>query len=458
MAGPHDPPLSSDYPPDLTAEEFAARRARVFEAIGPGALAVLQGAPAPRGFPRFRQSNEFYYLSGIEVPHAYLLLNGATRAATLYLPHRDERHADADGETLSAENGEAARRISGVERVSGPEHLAADLARSLYHQPPVLFTPTQPAEGQAGTRDTLLGANALSASDPWDTAGTREGRFVQTLRDRFPQFEIHDLSPILDRLRLIKSPAEVALLRKAARLCGLGVMEAMRSTAPGVVEYQLGALAKFIFLNGGAQDEGYRAIIAGGSNIWHMHYSANNQALRDGDLVLMDYAPDYRYYVSDIGRMWPVGGTYSPQQRELYGFMVNYHLEVLKRIRPGVKATTILEEAAVVMREVVERTPFAKPAYEAAARRTLAFEGHLSHPVGMAVHDVGDYWPEVLAPGLSIAVDPQMWIPEEHLYMRVEDTIVVTEDGCENLTDFVPRDPDRIEEFMRQPGLLQKYP
>jgi Xaa-Pro aminopeptidase len=448
--------LSENGALGIAAEEFAARRALVFDAISPRALAVLQGAPAPRGFPRFRQSNEFYYLSGIEVPHAYMLLHGPTRATTLYLPHRDARHADADGETMSAENEDPARRISGVERVSGTEQLAADLTHYLYHQPPpALFTPAQPAEGAAGTRDTLLEADALGASDPWDTAATREGRFIGTLRERFPQFEIRDLSPVLDRLRLVKSPAEIALLRKAARLCGLGVMEAMRSTAPGVVEYQLGGLAKFIFLNGGAQGEGYRAIIAGGANIWHMHYSANNQVLIDGDLVLMDYAPDYRYYTSDIGRMWPVGGAYAPWQRELYGFMVKYHLEVLKRIRPAVKAATILEEAAAVMREVVARTAFSKPAYEQAARRTLDFNGHLSHPVGMAVHDVGDYWPDALAPGLVITVDPQMWIPEEHLYVRVEDTIVVTADGCENLTAFVPRDPDEIEAFMRQPGLLQ---
>ena len=458
MATGHDAPLTANCAVDFTPEEFAARRSRVFEAIGTNALAALQGAPAPRGFPRFRQSNEFYYLSGIEVPHAYLLLNGRTRTTTLYLPHRDERHAASEGETLCAENGEAARQRSGVEVVAGPERLAADLAALLFHQPaPALYTPLQPAEGAAGTRDTLLGAAAQAASDPWDGAATREGRFVQALRERFPQLEVRDLSPILDRLRLVKSPAEVELLRRAARLSGLGVMEAMRSTAPGVMEYQLAALAQFIFLGGGAQGEGYRAIVAGGPNIWHMHYSANDQALRDGDLVLMDYAPDYRYYTSDIGRMWPVGGTYAPWQRELYGFMVEYHAHVLRRIRPGVTAATILEEAAAAMREVVERTTFCRPIYEQAARRTLTFDGHLSHPVGMAVHDVGDYRPDPLVPGLVISVDPQMWVPEERLYVRVEDTVVVTDDGSENLTGFVPREPGAIERLMREPGLLQTY-
>lgn len=441
---------------DFTPDECAARRARVFDAIGADALAVVQGAAAPRGFPRFRQSNEFYYLSGIEVPHAYLLLNGRTRATTLYLPHRDERHAASEGEALSAEDGDAARRRSGVEMVAASERLAADLASILFHQPaPTLYTPLSPAEGAAGTRDTLLGATAQAASDPWDDATTREGRFVQALRARFPQYEVRDLSPILDRLRLIKSPAEVTLLRRAAHLCGLGVMEAMRSTKAGVLEYQLAAIAQFIFLNGGAQGEGYRAIVAGGANAWHAHYSANDCALADDDLVLMDYAPDYRYYTSDIGRMWPVNGTYQPWQRELYGFMVQYHRCLLAHIRPGMTATQILHEVAGEMQEVVEETSFSKPIYEQAARRTLTFNGHLSHSVGMAVHDVGDYWPDVLAPGLVIAVDPQMWIPEEQLYVRVEDTIVVTDDGIENLTGFVPQDLDDVERLMREPGILR---
>jgi Xaa-Pro aminopeptidase len=458
MATPGAALQDEDRPLESGLDEFAARRARVFDAIGRQAVAILQGAPAPRGFPRFRQSNEFYYLSGIEVPHAYLLLNGRTRTTTLYLPHRDERHAANEGETLCAEDSEAARQRSGVEAVAGPERLAADLAYTLIRQPaPVLYTPAQPAEGAAGSRDMLLGADAQAASDPWDGAVPREGRLTRALQARFPQCQVRDLSPILDRLRLVKSPAEVELLRRAARLCGLGVMEAMRSTRPGVTEYQLAALAQFIFLNGGAQGEGYRAIVAGGANIWYGHYSANDQALADGDLVLMDYAPDYCYYTSDIGRMWPVNGIYAPWQRELYGFIVQYHEQLLACIRPGVTADTILDEAAEAMRGVVEHTTFSKPIYEQAARRSLSFSGHLSHPVGMSVHDVGDYRLDALVPGLVVTVDPMMWVPEERLYVRVEDTVVVTEEGIENLTGFVPREPDAIERLMREPGLLQSY-
>lgn len=278
------------------------------------------------------------------------------------------------------------------------------------------------------------------------------------LRQRHPGLDIRDLTPILDALRAVKSPREVDVMRRAARLSGLAVMEAMRSTRAGVVEYELGAVANYVFLAGGARGEGYQSIIAGGPNAWFGHYSQNSRRLEDGELLLMDCAPDYRYYTSDIGRMWPVGGAYSPWQRELYGFAVEYHKVLLARIRPGVTASQIAEGAAAEMAKLVERTRFSKAIYEDAARRMLEFQGHLSHPVGMAVHDVGGYRSRPLVPGTVFSVDPQMRVPEEKLYIRVEDTVAVTDGGIENLTGFVPLELDDVEALMREDGMLEAFP
>jgi Xaa-Pro aminopeptidase len=178
----------------------------------------------------------------------------------------------------------------------------------------------------------------------------------------------------------------------------------------------------------------------------------------DGDWILADCAPDYHYYTSDIGRIWPINGTYSPLHRELYGYIVEYHKVILAKIRPGVTAGQVHEESAEVMKEVVEQTRFSKPIYEEAARRTLEFRGHLSHTVGMTVHDGGSYRDDPLEPGLVFSVDPQMWIPEERIYVRCEDTVVVTEDGIENFTEAAPLELDDVEEFMKQDGLLQAFP
>ncbi|MCL6429470.1 MAG: M24 family metallopeptidase [Anaerolineae bacterium] len=203
-----------------------------------------------------------------------------------------------------------------------------------------------------------------------------------------------------------------------------------------------------MYLVNGAKGEGYRPIIASGENIWHTHYFRNDGVLKDGDLVLMDVAPECHYYTSDIGRMWPVSGVYAPRQRELYGFMVEYHEALLARLRPGVMPDQVMDEAAAAMRGVWERWPFSKEVYREAARRTLEFRGHLSHPVGMAVHDDGDYRQRPLLPGTVFTVDPQMWVPEEKLYIRVEDCVAITEEGVEVLTTGAPLELADVEALM----------
>ncbi len=224
------------------------------------------------------------------------------------------------------------------------------------------------------------------------------------------------------------------------------------------MEYQLDAVSKYIFSANGARGEGYPSIIAGGANMWYAHYMRNDCVLNDGDIVLMDHAPDCGYYTSDIGRIWPVNGKYSPWQRELYGFCVRYHKALLSRIRPGVSARQIMDEAAEEMRKAIEQATFSKPIYEQAARQMLKSRGHLSHGVGMEVHDAGDYQARLLCPGMVFAVDPMMRIDEERLYIRIEDTVLVTENGMENFTGGAPTELDDVEKLMKEEGILQKYP
>ena len=443
------PSRAQHYQTDFPPEEFRARWNAVFDRIGGGAVAVAQGAPLADGFALPRQSNTFYYLTGVESPGAALLLDGRTRRATLYLPPRNERLERNEGKVLSAEDAELARRLTGADQVASTAEMgtawpAGDAKVDLYAE-------TAPAEGHAQSRYELKAAATAIAADPWDGRLPRETRFVELLRLRNPRATMRDLTPILDELRSVKSPREVALVRRAAQLSGLAVLEAMKSTRPGVFEYLLEAAARYVFAANGARLDGYRAIVASGTpNIWNGHYFRNDSALKDGDLVLMDYAPDYRYYVSDIGRMWPVNGRYAPWQRELLQFVLEWRNAVLPRIRPGVTADAILDEARAAMAPVVARTRFSKPAYEAAARKMLETGGGIfSHPVGLAVHDVGGYKGAPLKAGQVIAIDPQLWVPEETLYIRYEDTVVVTDTGVENFTAFLPSELDAMEAVVR---------
>jgi Xaa-Pro aminopeptidase len=447
------------YQKDFPPEELAARRAQVLDAIGADAFAIVQGAAAAPGFVVFRQSNELYYLTGVEVPQSYLLLDGRRRRSLLFLPHRNERRERGEGKTLSAEDGELVLKLTGVDEVHGTDQLARQLYSFALKAPaPTLFLLASPGEGRAQSRDENLIGQADIVSDPWDGRPSREGHFQHLLRTRYPQFPIEDLTPVLDRMRIVKSPREVALIREASRLAGLGIMEAMRSTEPGVIEYQLDAAARYVFLVNGSQGEGYRSITAGGTNAYYGHYYRNDAALAAGDLVLMDYAPDYRYYTSDVARMWPVSGAFDPAERALYGFIVEYGKTLLSLIRPGATADEILDEASKRMEVVFARTEFANDNHRKAAREALSFRGHLSHPVGLAVHDVGDYRSRPLVPGIVFSVDPMLWVHEERLYVRMEDTVVVTEEGVENFTDFMPSEIEEIEALLKEEGIVQIRP
>ena len=451
------PYFQQHFPP----EEFKARWKKVFDKTGDRAIVIVQGAPSALGFSFPRQSNEFYYLCGVETPHSYLVLDSRTRRVTLVLPPRNEALERAEGRILSAADADLAKQLTGVDQVISTEAMTIEWMRTLIGRPAAtVFTLFSPGEGAEQSRGELLSSNASISADYWDGRSSREMQFISLLKTRFPRAEVRDFTPILDELRSIKSAREIALIRKASRLAGLGILEAMRSTKPGVFEYELDGVARYIFLINGARLEGYRSIVASGTaNIWNMHYYRNSDRLKDGDLVLMDYAPDVGYYTSDIARMWPVNGKYSDWQRELLQFVLEYRNACMKRIRPGVTVRTIMEDAKIAMEEVFKRTKFSRPSFEAAARNLVNTGGGVfSHPVGLAVHDDGDYTRDILKPGQVFSIDPQLRVPEMNLYLRYEDVVVVTESGYENFTDFLPSELDQIEKLVGKNGLLQKAP
>jgi Xaa-Pro aminopeptidase len=460
QAAPAPPWYQTDFPP----EEFHARWEKVFERIGDKAVAIVAGAPPAGGFLFPRQTNDFYYLCGVETPGAYVLLDGRRRKVTLFLPPRNARLEAAEGRILSADDAELVEELTGVDAVAPTDAMRGDwLGAAPANLPESIWTPSAPAEGAAEQRYELNARNAAIAADPWDGRIPREGRLAELLRARYARAKIADLTPVLDELRGVKSPRELALIRRASQIAGRALLEAMRSTRPGVREYELDAAARYVFLVNGARLEGYRSITASGTaNIWNMHYYRNAAELKAGDLVLMDYAPDYHSYTSDITRIWPVSGTYDPAQRELLGFVLAYRNAILSRIRPGVLAKDIQEEAKAAMEPVFARTRFSKPLYEQAARRLVDTGGGVfSHPVGLAVHDDGEYASRPLAPGVVFSVDPQLRVPEENLYLRYEDVVTVTATGVENFTAFLPSELDALEKAVgggSARGIVQKFP
>ena len=456
------PLFTTDFPP----EEFAARRAKVYEAIGADAFAVVQGAPIPAGYTRFRQSNDFYYLCGIEVPHAYLLLDGGSKKATLFLPPRNEGRERGEGKMLSAEDADEVKKLSGVDAVASTGALAEQIeSQYLRRGRHVLYTPLAPAELGSMSRDLALRVTADAADDPFDGRASREGRFVALVKERFPFVEIRDLTPALDTLRLIKSERELAMLRKATRLAGLAILEGMRSVKPGQYEHELDGVGKFVFWRNGAQGDAYFSLIGSGHNAYWPHYNAGKRQMQDGDFLLMDYAPDYGYYESDVTRMFPVNGKFSPWQRELYGFYLACYRAILKSIAPGKTPQECMQAAAADMEKILASSKFSKEIYKKGAEDFVAKykEGAsrdgaaLGHWVGMATHDDGPHTGPLRA-GMVFTIEPALTVPEEKIYVRLEDMIFIHDNGAEVVSTDAPWDIDAIEKAMKEEGMLKKYP
>jgi len=253
---------------------------------------------------------------------------------------------------------------------------------------------------------------------------------------------------------MIKSPAEVALIREATRISGLGLMEGMRVAAPGMFEYEIAAAADHVFQSHGAQGMAYFPLVASGKNAHYPHYHALQTKLVKDDLVLFDYAPDYKYYASDVTRMFPASGTFSEAQRELYSTYLRLYQALMTSIRPRATPAEIVADAAGKMDAYLATAVIGNAKVrEAAARfveryRTTPARS-LGHHVGMEVHDVVVSY-QRLEPGMVFTIEPALTIPDDRVYVRVEDVILVTETGYENLSAFVPVEVEAVEKLMAE--------
>ena len=465
------PVFSNVFPP----EEYAARRAVVMEKIGDG-VAVVLGATEPPGEMPFRQNNQFHYLCGVAEPRAILVLDGKTKKTTLFLNPRNQRQEDSMyGPGLYP--GEEARKATGVDAVlprvdrlggrAGGGRGAAPAAET----PPksefqsmmdgfaqdgrTFYTPFRAevlGSISAGGPDQLWNANKR---DPWDGRTSREEAFRTHLKQVDPQSEIKDLDPIIDQLRGIKSPREIAVIREATRIAGLGIMEAMRDAKPGMYEYELQADSEFVFKKYGAFGAAYFALIGSGPTTYYTHYHRNTRKLDDGDLVQFDYAPDYKYYQSDVTRVFPANGKFTAWQKEYYNIYLKLYQAVMTSIKVHATPIDVIKTAVGKMDEIMASYKFTderiKTAAEAFVNRyrtqSQSGRGGLGHTVGMEVHDVR-MPTTTLEPGEIFTIEPEMRIEEMHLGLRLEDMLLITETGYENLSAFVPIETAEIEKLM----------
>ena len=415
--------------------EYAARRARLMDKVADGAAVVL-GAQAPTAYVPFVQSNDFLYLTGVEAPSAALVVDGKRRESVLFLT-LTERAARNDGLSLDLVNNPQA--ATGIERVLPADQLLNYLTR-LGSQAYVLYTPFEPEELARECSLEKLGTLMRTMTyNPLDGRLTREQQFVRLLRERSPAAVVKDASPFIWELRVTKSPAEVGLLRRAGRIGVQAYREVLRAVRPGMPEYELAALFEYHCKKAGAQDLAYYTIICSGENHPYVHYYKHDRILADGDIVVMDCGPDLNNYDIDITVTFPVGGKFTPRQKEVYEAVLAVHEANLSLYKPGLTASEVQEKVRGIL--VSRGFNLDKDVFKRLA-------GGFGHYVGLATHDVGG-GPPALQPGMVFANEPMAIFPGEKIGVRIEDTVLITESGMENLTAGIPRGTKELEAFMK---------
>jgi Xaa-Pro aminopeptidase len=414
------------YPP----EEFVARRAAVCRETGPS-LVLMFGRSMPMTAARFRQDNDFYYLTGSEDVSPALVIDGAKCEAFLFVPAQNESQVRVDG--ANALKDPEAAKAWGFAAVHPLDDLGEFLARRRTGGPQKLWVRLSERDEVDFSRNDKALYTARRSVSIWGAQATEDAYRVGLLRERMPYYQLADVSPVLDRLRLIKSSREIEALRRNGRLSAEAIRRAIEATRPGRYEYELEAEASYVHTRSGAEGPGYAAIVGSGSTVNTWHSTRNARQLQAGDVVVMDYGASLGYQTMDVTRTWPVSGRFDELQLRAYRAVLEAQKAVIAATRPGATRS----ETTEICKRVFEKHGFGDQ---------RAFGA--GHYVGMAVHDVGDYQRDgkelPFAPGMVIAIEPIIEVKDKQLHVRIEDTVLVTEGEPEVLSAGVPKELEEV--------------
>jgi Xaa-Pro aminopeptidase len=435
------PPLLAEPPEDDPQVEFAQRRVAVLKKI-PNSILILWGAHESLQPIKFRQAPDFYYLTGIEEPNAILVLMGKWQRAYLFVAPRTAAQRKLLGPGLL--DASPPRKIPGL-AVRPLEHFFTQMVPMVRQVNTVYLQLSNQDSVQKSRREVMEHLTAL-AQHPAVALDHPTAQIVEALRAMKPTLGFKDANPLLDTMRWIKSPREIALHRVSSRIAATAVREAIKGTRPGQYEYEMEATARFVATLLGARGLAYVPTVASGANALIWHYSANDDRLREGDLVTMDFGVDYHYYTSDVTRTWPVSGRFTPRQAALYQCLLEVREAIFGALKPGATLSDLQNAAEAV---------YTRHGFREAFLRLGRYVGHF---VGISVHDTGDLQERggavaTFVPGVVFNVEPILELPEEKLHLRLEDTALVTAEGAECLSADVPVAIDALSALIAQPRL-----
>lgn len=407
---------------------YAQRRQKVVATLpDQSALFLFAGEVKQRsldGDYPFCVNRNFFYLTGLDEPGYVLQITklGGQISQVLYIPRPDpyqERyfgHMPTDGEMLER---------TGMDRVVYLDKMDWELnrlfARNYFEH---LFMDFHKRE--------------------LNTVAYPENDLARRIIQAHPYLQQHNIARTIDNLRRFKDAQELAKIREAIRVTGLGIDSILRHMAPGVNEHQLQAYFEFELKYNGAMGNAFDPIIAAGANTVNLHYFRNNQDLKDGDLLLLDLGGEVGYYSADISRTFPVNGKFTPCQRYYYDAVLAAQKAVIDALRPGLPVDDTLEIARDTLFEYCVQDGLTKDRKD----MEILLPHGISHYMGLDTHDVGDRG--LLEPGMVVTVEPGIYLRDSGLGIRIEDDVLITETGHELLSPQILKDPDAIEDYIQQ--------
>ena len=459
------------------SDDLKARRARVMQRLGPDAMVLLWSAPLQRYSLdidyEFRQDSNLYYLTGIAQDETMLVLmpGNTSHREILFIKGSSPVQEHWRGRSLSKDEATAQAGVDTVLPTSEFEpFVAAMLSRrsagGVTEQDAASFFDALSA-GRARIALTLDTGRGI------DAPLTPSLEFARKIRDRFAGFQTIDATPILSDLRTVKTAYERKILVRSLEISSEAQLAGMRAARPGAFEYEVKAVIEAVHRGRGAVSWSYPSIVGSGPNATILHYREGGRRLQEGDLLLVDAACNYDYMSGDITRTYPVGGTFSPLQKDLYTIVLQAQEEAMKVARPGAALRDIHNKTVEVIKAGLLKLGLIADTNSEQYR--MWYTHGASHYIGIDVHDVGDR-NRPLEPGMTFVIEPGIYIRQSGLDalprtpenialverlqpavrkyadigVRVEDAFLVEESGLRRLSAAVPRTIEEIEAFLRK--------
>jgi len=421
----------------LDPKLFTENRARLAKLLPPKSVALLNANDIlptnADGTLLMRANSDLFYLTGVEQEETMLLIfpdaDDDKRREILFLREPNAQNELWEGHKLGKDE---AQKLTGIKAVKWTQEFWSVFRRLACEAEHIFLN---------------MNEHKRATSE----VETRDDRFIRDVRHRFPLHEFRRLAPLLHKLRLVKSEREVAAIQQACRLTEKGFRRVLRFTRPGRSETDVEAEFAHEFTRRRGRFA-YEPIIAGGKNACCLHYQENSAALKAGQLLLLDVGASYANYNSDMTRTIPISGRFSRRQRQIYNAVLRVLHAGTSALRPGILPKAWQKQAEALMTEELLKLGLLKPRDvkkqdpDTPAVKKYFMHG-LGHPIGLDVHDVGDTTKPTQA-GWVMTVEPGIYIPEEKLAVRLENTVLVTDKDPVNLMAGIPIEADEIEEAM----------